>query len=218
MRTGEDHGKLQRYSMKKFKIKTETNVSSRVFSKKKAQELKSKILLSAKQSQTETNVSSSVFSRKNAQEEMIGFALIMIIVAVILMIFLGFALSNKESAVEEKDFQITSFLESSLQYTTECKDNYEYVSVRDLVKLCKSNQICANGKDPCVVLNSTMSGLLSEAWKPGADRPVKGYYMNITDNRDGSLIKTITVGNITKTHNADASEFKSFRVYLRVYY
>lgn len=160
-----------------------------------------------------------IFSAKpnRAQEEMVGFALIMIIVAVILLIFLGFALSNKESIIEENDFQITSFLESSLQYTTECKDNYEYVQVRDLIKLCKTQQGCANGKDPCKILNSTMGNLLLEAWKPGADRPVKGYYMNITD-RDGTSIKNFVAGNVTKTNSADASEFRGFRIYLKVYY
>ncbi|VVB79758.1 Uncharacterised protein [uncultured archaeon] len=152
------------------------------------------------------------------QEEMVGFALIMIIVAVILLIFLGFALSNKESVVEEKDFQITSFLESSLQYTTECKDNYEYVQVRDLIKLCSLQERCANDKDPCRILNSTMGNLLWEGWKPGVDRPVKGYYMNITNNKDGSSIKNFVMGNITKTNNADASEFRGFRIYLKVYY
>lgn len=160
----------------------------------------------------------SPFLKRNAQEEMVGFALIMIVVAVILMIFLGFALSNKEEVINEKDFQITSFLESSLQYTTECRDNYEFVSLRDLIKLCKSQQPCTDGKDSCKVLNSTMGNLLNEAWKPGADRPVKGYYMNITNSKDGSSIKTFIAGNITKEQRADASEFSNFRVYLRVYY
>lgn len=151
------------------------------------------------------------------QEEMVGFALIMIIVSVILLIFLGFALSNKSSNVEEKDFQITSFLESSLQYTTECNDNYEYLQVRDLIRLCKNQQVCANGKDPCKILNSTMGSLLTEAWKPGASNPIKGYYMNIT-SADGDSIKTFNAGNITNTNRADASEFRGFRVYLKVYY
>jgi len=59
---------------------------------------------------------------KKGQEEMIGFALIIIIVAVILLVFLAVSLknSNKETlGVNEVD----SFIQSFLSYTTDCKEN-----------------------------------------------------------------------------------------------
>ena len=80
---------------------------------KKAQEQKSKILVALP---------------KRAQEEMVGFALIVIIVSVILVIFLGFSLRDQGKENVES-YEVESFIQSFLQYTSECRDNFNFLSV-----------------------------------------------------------------------------------------
>ena len=63
--------------------------------------------------------------RKKAQEEMVGFALIIILVAVILLIFLGFSLRDQEKETIES-YEVESFIQSFLQYTSDCRDNLEF--------------------------------------------------------------------------------------------
>ena len=81
------------------------------------------------------------FENKKAQEEMVGFALIMIIVMIIVLIILGFALTRSKG-VEEKDFQLTGFIEASLQVTTDCKFNDEFLTIRGMVHQCNQRQKC----------------------------------------------------------------------------
>lgn len=130
---------------------------------KKAQEQKSKILIA---------------SPKRAQEEMIGFALIIVVVTVILLVFLGFSLNNqgKESV---ESYEVESFIQSFLQYTSECRDNFGFLSVQELIQDCNNNRICLNGEETCNVLNETLNGLIKESWKIGPERPVKGYELRI---------------------------------------
>ena len=72
---------------------------------------------------------------KYGQEEMVGFALIMIIVAIILLIFLSFSLGKSEKETVES-YEVESFIQSMSQYTTDCRDNLEYVSIQKLIFDC----------------------------------------------------------------------------------
>ncbi|MBI2057207.1 hypothetical protein HYT91_03060 [Candidatus Pacearchaeota archaeon] len=57
---------------------------------------------------------------KIGQEEMVGFALIIILVSVILLVFLAFSL-NKPKTEATESYEVNSFLQSSLQYTSSCQ-------------------------------------------------------------------------------------------------
>ena len=133
--------------------------------------------------------------KKKAQEEIMGFALIMIIVAVILLILLGFSLRNTQKHTIES-YEIRNFIQASLQYTSDCRDNndLEYLSIQDLISDCDKRFNCLDERDTCKVLNSTLTGILKESWKVEGDRPVKGYELNIT--LDGTeIIPTLEKGN-----------------------
>ena len=78
---------------------------------------------------------------KKAQEEIVGFVLIMVIVAVGFLIFLGFNLRQGITTTEES-FDLHQFLESSMEYTTECSLRYE----KDLAKLGDLFESCYFGK------------------------------------------------------------------------
>ena len=130
---------------------------------KKAQEQKSKTLVALP---------------KKAQEEMVGFALIVIIVSVILVIFLGFSLRDQGKENVES-YEVESFIQSFLQYTSECRDNFDFLSVQELISDCNNNKKCSDGKKVCDILNETLKGITGESWKIGKERPVNGYELKI---------------------------------------
>lgn len=132
---------------------------------------------------------------KKAQEEMVGFALIIIIVAVILLVFLGFSLRSSTKDIVES-YEVESFIQSFLQYTTDCRDKTnDILTIRELILECNDFEECSDGKKSCEILNSTLNGILMESWKIGVDRPIKGYKLNITSQDQPILL--LEEGNIT---------------------
>ena len=141
--------------------------------------------------------------RKKAQEEMVGFALIIIIVAVILLVFIGFSLRGTTRDTVES-YEVESFIQSFLQYTTDCRDKTnDILTIRELILECNDLEKCSDERDTCVVLNSVLGGIVNESWKVGEDRPVKGYELNITSQYQNILL--LEEGNIT-TNSKGASQ------------
>ena len=152
-----------------------------------------------------------------AQEEIVGFALIIIIVAVILLVFLGFYLrsSGKETI---ESYEAESFIASSLQYTTECRDNFGYLSVQDLIFDCYENEKCLDDTDTCEVLNSSLKGILEKSWEIGENTPVKGYEFRIIS--DEKEILFLNKGQITSNSKGSSQPLgkKSIEVFFTIYY
>ncbi|MCK5043520.1 hypothetical protein KAR52_00780 [Candidatus Pacearchaeota archaeon] len=134
---------------------------------------------------------------KSGQEEMVGFGMIIIIVAVILLVFLGFALRKPQKEVTE-DYEVSSFVQAFLQYTTDCRDNLEYLSVQKLILDCEHGEKCLDGRDTCEVLDFTLKEIVEESWDVGKDRPVKGYTLKIMIG--GEEILFLEEGNITNNY------------------
>ena len=135
-----------------------------------------------------------VASPKKAQEEMVGFALIVIIVSVILVIFLGFSLRDQGKENVES-YEVESFIQSFLQYTSECRDNFDFLSVQELISDCNDNKKCSDGKKACDILNETLKGITGESWRIGKERPVNGYELKI--NSLNKNILELKEGNTT---------------------
>ena len=157
--------------------------------------------------------------KKKAQEEIVGFALIIIIVAVILLFFLNFYLrSEKKEGVES--YEADSFILAFLQYTTECEDYLEYLSVQDLIFECNNDALCLDDREACDVLNSTLRNIVDETWRVGKNYPVKGYELNITANEEEIL--SFIEGNITKNYKGAEQPFSqsgdSIKIFFRAYY
>jgi Ni,Fe-hydrogenase I cytochrome b subunit len=135
-----------------------------------------------------------MIKNKRAQEEMVGFALIIIIVAVILLVFLGFFLTRPNTQ-SVQSYETENFVQSMLQTSTQCQDFYGYLSVQDLIYLCSSQALCSDDEDSCAVLSSTLTGILNKSWTVGQGSAIKGYVLNITSSN--GEISSITLGNIT---------------------
>ena len=85
---------------------------------------------------------------KKAQEEMVGFALIIIIVAVILLVFLAISL-NKSKKEDLGDNEVNSFIQSFLSYTTSCGEYSDsYYSIQKLITECVNYESnCLDGRE-----------------------------------------------------------------------
>lgn len=153
---------------------------------------------------------------KKAQEEMVGFAIIIIIVAVILLIFLGYSVQKPKEVVES--YEIESFIQSMLQYTTECAQDYEpnYDSIEELIISCKKNEQCLNGKESCIVLEKDLSEIMELGWEIYEDSPIKGYNLKI--NSGSEVLIELGDGNLSNnyksSHHALGKESINIQIYI----
>ena len=143
--------------------------------------------------------------RKKAQEEMVGFALIIILVAIILLVFLGFSLRNPAKENIES-YEVDSFLQSAIQYTTKCENNLERLSIRKLIFSCYAKEQCLDGKDSCDILKSDLSRILDESWPTGEERPVKGYEFRILTDKNNTILE-LKKGATTKGSKGSSQDF-----------
>jgi hypothetical protein len=155
---------------------------------------------------------------KKAQEEMVGFALIMIVVSVILVIFLSFYLRDTGRG-SLQSYEVSSFLGAVMQYTTECEDNFGVLELDRLILACDKEESCLDGKSSCDVLNSTASEIIKESWQIGEDRPIKGYSF-IVDSEQKKILD-LSEGNITKNFQGYPERIargaKDFNITLIIY-
>ncbi len=157
---------------------------------------------------------------KRAQEEMVGFALIIIIVAIIMLVFLGFSLRSPQKETVES-YEVESFIQSFLQYTTECENNVERLSVQKLIFSCNNKELCINGAKSCDILKSDLSQILNESWKIGADRPVKGYELSIKTDQNQTILELKNGETTVNSKGAVQEFFRSntlINIIFRAYY
>ena len=142
---------------------------------------------------------------KLGQEEFVGFGLIIIIVAVLLVIFVSFYLkSNNEKDVAES-YEVESFIQVMLQYTTDCRDNLDFLSIQKLVFDCIDNSSCDDGRKTCDVLKDTMKKISKESWNIKEGSEVKGYDLLVV--YDNETLVNISKGNSTNNYRGAKQTF-----------
>jgi hypothetical protein len=185
--------------------------SYRLLSSKTGQEKKSEIFSANLKRGQE---SYGLLSSKTGQEEMVGFGLILIIVAVVFLIFIS--ASIRKSPEKTVDYQANSFIQAVLQYTTECKEeNLKSLTVQKLIHRCLENNPCyVSNKDPCVVLNDTLKGnkavkgIIKASWDTNEGSPVAGYFLiiNISEGNTEKQFLKITDGVVTNNYRGSEQD------------
>ena len=133
---------------------------------------------------------------KKAQEEMVGFAIIMVIVGVIMLIFLGFWLAKPQTDSVES-YEVQSFIQAFLQYNTNCEDNLEHLTIQKLISRCKSGgSNCKDGRTVCVALREEAQSILEASW-PIKNRPEAAFNLLILIEEEILEIIGIIQGNVT---------------------
>lgn len=154
-----------------------------------------------------------------------GFALIVIVVAVILLIFLGFMI-KKPVQREIESTEVANFLDSSLQFTSDCRDlgNKGYLTVSDLIIECREQQPCLDERDTCNVLEEILKGVMDNTWN--TKNNVKGYKLEIISGLDkekenNEKLLLIESGNQTKNSQGTSQTLgkdTDINIYIKVYY
>jgi len=162
---------------------------------------------------------------KSGQEEMVGFGLIIILVAVIFIVFLAFYIRKPPEVTQ--DYKAGSFIQSVLQYTTMCEEaNMENLSVQELIFKCQSGNRCAyRNMDPCQILNNTLKSLIRESWEVNSNSPIKGYsfVINVSEDRGETekIIVKIDSGVVTNNYIGSIQDFpksgEDFAVLFHIY-
>ena len=162
------------------------------------------------------NSNKRYIKNKRAQEEIVGFALIIIIVAVVLLFLLSFSLKRPEKESIES-YEADSFLQSALQVTTSCEINLQNQSVQDLIFSCDDFEFCDNGSNSCEVLNASLGEVLDASWPVGSNKPIKGYEFLIKTG--GSELLAINNGNVTNNYKGALQDLPGeIKITFKVYY
>lgn len=161
-----------------------------------------------------------ILNNKKAQQEIVGFALIIILVAVILLALLAFALRNpKDQQIES--YEIKNFIDAAFEHTVNC--GYEPTPLRKLVYSCYDQTYCTNGVSSCEMLKTTLEGLLNASWNIGEQSSINGYTLKIIPTEStGEPILEISKGNQTNLIKGESQDYPRLRqrlvVELSVYY
>ena len=116
--------------------------------------------------------------KKRGQEEIVGFVVIVVIVLVVLVIFLGIFLRRDGGGEGQESREIYQFLESVMQYTSECATSYEpdYSDIGELIEKCYSGiGRCTTGREICEVAEEEISRMIDASFFVSEEGALKGY-------------------------------------------
>lgn len=129
---------------------------------------------------------------KKAQEEMIGFVLIIVLVAIIALVFLSISL--RKAPLTQESQEINNFLQSSLKVSSSCSD----LSIQDLISSCYNNENCENASS-CDILNSSFASILESSFLIGKEARVKSYKLSIDIENQSLNLLTLQKGISTQS-------------------
>ena len=156
---------------------------------------------------------------KKGQEEIVGFALIIIIVSVILLFFLSFSLRDSQK-MEIASYEVEGFIQAFLQHTSDCEDNLGFLSVQELIFSCDNNEMCLDERDVCDAMELTLTNICENSWNVGENTPIKGYELRITS--DETEILLISKGNTTQNYKGAMQDFakrgQDYEIFFKTYY
>lgn len=129
---------------------------------------------------------------------MVGFALIVVVVVVGLMVFLIMSVNNTPES--ENSFEADRLLSSIMRQTTDCAISFEpkFDNFEDLFKSCYDNDQCSNlDQAACEYLNESLLGVVTDLLK--SDAAVSAYQVDFLQRDDGGEqgVLRIFEGNCT---------------------
>lgn len=114
---------------------------------------------------------------------MVGFVLIMVLVAVIFLVFLGLFI-RKGPPDRADNEELSQFLDSIVEYTTDCSvvSGASPKKLEDLIILAYNDENCQTPNLPAKeVLDYTIGNLTESSWNFGMNSPEEGYIIKIFD-------------------------------------
>jgi argininosuccinate lyase len=113
---------------------------------------------------------------KKGQEEMVGFVVIVVLVAIVFLILFGLFV-GRENNVGKESREVYIFLDSLMEYTTECAVSFEpaYSNFGELLTECYEKRKCTSEKEACEVLEETAKEILNSSFLVSQESRIKGY-------------------------------------------
>jgi hypothetical protein len=118
---------------------------------------------------------------KKAQEEIVGFVVVVVLVVIALVIILGLFLNFNKYEQNLESLEIRQFLESYSVVSSECSQEYEPLTMENLIIACKNEEFCDENKNSCEILEYETSFMLNESFKIGKDAYIKSYEFSVTE-------------------------------------
>lgn len=133
--------------------------------------------------------------RSRGQEEMVGFAMIIIFVALAILAFLVLTLTGGPDRSALESAQVKQFVQTALQTTTSCQEvTGEYQVLQEVIRDCSLGRTCTNQRSSCAVAQEAISAISDSAWPTGPEWPTSGYSFLVGD--EGALLN-VTKGDAT---------------------
>jgi len=132
---------------------------------------------------------------KKSQEEMVGFVMVVALVAVIFLVFLGIMM-RKPGAEEDRTRvdEVSLFLDAMLEYSTDCEVAGSRLNFKDAIIEAKETNRCpGTGVDGNLKenLEELSKEIIEKSWNPGQDKPVKGYLFEVVfEKADDPLLRS----------------------------
>ena len=121
--------------------------------------------------------------KSKAQQEIIGFVLIIVVVAIVGLIFLSLTVLRAETR-QESSVELSNLLQATNYYTTDCAISQipDYEDIEGLVKeyYRNKNRLCLNEKTIKETLEPTLERIISDSLQVYEDSPNKAYMLNIS--------------------------------------
>ena len=118
-----------------------------------------------------------LFNSNKAQEEMVGFAILVVVVAVVGLIFLAISLRSSSSN-EISSLLVQQFSESFITSTSECNLGTwpSLASFATVFDSCYNNPSskCDSGKSSCSYLNESIPQIINSVWKIAPESAFNG--------------------------------------------
>jgi len=147
---------------------------------------------------------------KKAQEEVVGFAVVVVLVSVIFVIILGFSM-NKPTTQDKQSTDVRQFLESIREVTTDCSLSGSIpANLKELMGACYSRTYCSSGAKACDELNNTMKDILEASYSPSEEAHIKAYIFSIdfeTSSSQRENLITQKSGNCSSNSYRESDDF-----------
>ena len=116
---------------------------------------------------------------KKAQHEIVGFVLIIVIVAVVGLILLSLMIGQDGAASESSE--VSNLIQASMYHTSDCAVSFvpQYRDINELIKSCYNNQRCLDDRHSCEVLESELESVIGNALEIGSDSVNKAYKIRV---------------------------------------
>lgn len=148
--------------------------------------VKSKRLIRARTSFLNSNIVKS----RRSQEELVGFGIIIVVVAVIALVFLSIGLRKQPEM--KNSLEVSDFLYSSFEYSIECSSQVE--NLDDLILACVKGQSCEE-ESSCEILRNTYKDMIEKSIRLEEESRYKAYNFKIIS--DNETVLFLESGNKT---------------------